>query len=160
MGFIPWFLASFTNLKTPNILPWSVMATADCPSALAFFISALISDAPSSNEYWVWECRWQKSTTVEIGFRTIQTKKCKYKFNFFIYRGRYLRSGLSALFCFAACSLLSLSQSGKCTLAHNTWYIAESKYFTTWEIPKIKTKYKIIYSKVLNIIEYRYVFFR
>ncbi len=53
------FPASATNLKAPNMLPWSVMATAGCLSAAAFLNKALMLLAPSRSEYWVWTWRWE-----------------------------------------------------------------------------------------------------
>lgn len=61
MGLRSRFCASATNLKAPNMLPWSVRATPFWPSALALSIMSGMLVAPSSKENWVWQCRCTKS---------------------------------------------------------------------------------------------------
>ena len=61
IGFIPAPLAALRKSNTPNILPWSVMATELIPSSLTRFINFLMSEAPSRIEYWVCTCRCVKS---------------------------------------------------------------------------------------------------
>ncbi len=59
MGFMPTLLAAATKWGTPNMLPWSVIAKAFIPSLWALPTRFLIWAAPSSSEYWVWQCKWQ-----------------------------------------------------------------------------------------------------
>jgi len=55
------FAASATKLKTPNMLPWSVIAMAFCPSETAFLNKLEIEAAPSNNENCVWQCKCENS---------------------------------------------------------------------------------------------------
>ena len=48
------------------ITPWSVTASAVCPSSLARRASSLTRQAPSSREYSVCTCRWTKPISVSF----------------------------------------------------------------------------------------------
>ena len=50
MGLRLRFLASATNLNAPNMLPWSVRATAFCSSFMALSIIWVMEEAPSKSE--------------------------------------------------------------------------------------------------------------
>ncbi len=51
MGFTPAFLAALKNSTTPNIVPWSVMATELMFNSLTLLTSFLMLLKPSSREY-------------------------------------------------------------------------------------------------------------
>ena len=60
MAFMPSFSQASKKLTAPYILPWSVMASAGMPRALAFLAATAIFVAPSKILYSVWTCKCTK----------------------------------------------------------------------------------------------------
>ena len=57
IGLIPASVAVRQKSNAPNMLPWSVIATAGMPCAAAASMSGLMRAAPSSIENSLWTCR-------------------------------------------------------------------------------------------------------
>src|SRR3990172_11925516 len=60
MGLRPASAAACQNSITPYITPWSVSASAGCPSSLARATICGMRARPSSSEYSEWQWRWTK----------------------------------------------------------------------------------------------------
>lgn len=69
IGLIPASVAVRQKSKAPNMLPWSVIATAGMRCSTAASMSGLTRAAPSSMEYSLWTWRWTKES-VEGTFRS------------------------------------------------------------------------------------------
>ncbi len=57
-------LAALYSVMAPNMLPWSVTATACMPAADTRLTRSFTFTAPSRSEYCEWTCRWTNSAGI------------------------------------------------------------------------------------------------